>query len=249
MLYFQLYFLNGEKRMRMRTLLLLLVLCCWFQTAFANESNDADFYLIVVESTPTHLFEKGQILKGEESIKLSFGQSVKLITPDGLVFTLRGNESGMPTRQIDDSENALVDALKLLSDFPYHRVRAGEEPPEVWMANIDRHGNYCALGNLITLWRTNAERASTLVIEAREPRGDIHKIKWAAGVDRYPFVFQEGTTYRIYFTNRPRRKKMLTFYQLPANIKSIHQRVRWMAKKGCVQQATRCFPYNKSECQ
>jgi hypothetical protein len=239
--------INGEQIMRIgQTLLISLVLCCGFQMALADE---IDSQLIIVESSPANLFEKGQILAGEESIKLATGQRVKLIASDGTVFTLIGNDSGVPTRHIDNSENALVQALKLLSDSRYHIFRGGEEPPNVWMANIDVRGNYCALGNTITLWRSKAQKATTLVIESRKPRGEAKKIKWAAKDDTYTFAFQSGTKYRIYLTNRPRKKNTLTFYQIPADIQLVAQKVRWMAKKKCIQQAKRCFPNNKSECE
>jgi len=248
MLQFRVFFNDRGKLMRIRqTLLILLVLGGGFQTTLA--ANEMASYLIVVESTPPELFEKGQILAGEDSIKLATGQRVKLIASDGTVFTLIGNDSGVPTRQIDDSKNPLVDALKLLSDSPYRRLRSGKLPPKVWMANIDVRGNYCAPGNSITLWRSNAEKTTTLVIEPRRPRGKPIKIKWAAKKDKYRFIFQEGTKYRIYLTNSPRRKKSLTFYQIPTKIKFIPQKVIWMAKHRCILQATRCFPYNKRECQ
>ncbi len=232
--------------MRIPTLLIGMILCCGFQMALADE---IDSQLIVVESTPANLFEKGQILASEKSIKLATGQRVKLITYDGTVLTLTWHESGVPTRQIDNSEKALVQALKLLSDSRYHIFRGGEEPPNVWMANIDVRGNYCALGNTITLWRSKAQKATTLNIEPRKPRGKEKKIKWAAKDDTYTFAFQSGTKYRIYLSNRPRRKNNLTFYQIPADIQLVAQRVRWMAKKKCIQQAKRCFPYNKGQCE
>lgn len=235
--------------MRIRQILLiLLVLCGGFQTALA--ANKTASYLIVVESTPPELFEKGKILAGEKSIKLASGQSVKLIAGDGAVFTLTWNKSGKLTRQIDDSKNALAKALKSLSKSRYPiSVRSDEQTLGVWMANVERSGKYCALGSTITLWRSNAEKATTLVIKPRKPRGKPIKRKWNAGVSKYEFAFQNGAKYRIYFANNPYRQSSLTFYQIPTEIKFIPQRLRWMAKKGCIRQAKRCFPYNKRECQ
>jgi hypothetical protein len=130
--------------MRIRqTLLIGLVLCCGFQMALADE---IDSHLIVVESTPANLFEKGQILASEKSIKLSAGKRVKLIARDGTVFTLIGNDSKASTRHIDDSKDALEKALLLLGDVEKNIVRSGEKQPTgVWMANIDMDGNYCSL--------------------------------------------------------------------------------------------------------
>ena len=238
-------FINGEKLMRIQqTLLILLVLSCGFQAALA--ADEADSVLIFVESTPAYLFKKGKTLKEMEVInKLSAGQSVKLID-DGTVLILSKNKSGKLSRQVDDRKGALEEALAIIAGS--RPTRAGEAPPEVWMANVEMRGNYCALKNTITLWRSNAEKIVTLVIKPYKPSGDAIKITWKAGVDKYNFAFQDGAKYRIYFKNNPYRQSSLTFYQIPANIEFIPQRVSWMAKKGCVQQARLCFPY-KNECQ
>jgi hypothetical protein len=163
------------------------------------------------------------------------------------VLILSKNKSGKLSRQVDKRRGALEEALAIIAGS--RPARAGEAPPEVWMANVEMRGNYCALKNTITLWRSNAEKTVTLVIKPYKPRGDAIKITWKAGVDKYDFAFQDGAKYRIYFKNNPYRQSSLTFYQIPTYIKLIPKRVGWMAKKGCIQQATRCFPYKKSECQ
>jgi len=233
--------------MRIRqTLLIGLVLCCGFQMALADE---IDSHLIVVESTPANLFEKGQILASEKSIKLATGQRVKLIAIDGTVFTLIGKDFGASTRHIDDSKDALEKALLLLGDVNKNIVRSGEKQPTgVWMANIDMDGNYCSLKNKITLWRSDANQTATLLIETDKSNAEPVKINWPAKKETLTFAFRQGTKYWIYFDHTQDNQHGLTFYRIPAHIKKVFQRVRWMAKQGCLQQAIRCFPGGR-QCQ
>lgn len=229
-------------------LLILLLSSTWM--VYAETTDTTISYLIVVESTPPELFEKGQILAGEESIQLQSEQSVTLIASDGSVFTLIGTESGIPIHQVDNSEEpelALEKALSSLHGIPYSIVRRPDsQAPNVWMVNVEKGGKYCTLKSTINLWRDNTDKVEMLVITPH-PRGKSQRIKWAAKKDVHAFAFQEGAAYRIKLANKSNQK--FTFYQIPGKIKFIPHRVKWMADKGCVQQAKRCFPYNKSECQ
>ncbi len=180
---------------------------------------------------------------------------MKLIAfDDGTVFTLTWHESGVPTREIDYDKHAIEQALQFIGGFEEHIPRSGEqEPTNVWMANIDRDGYYCTLTREITLWRSNANRTATLVIEpdnlGAEP---VKKINWPAKEQTTTFAFQEGAEYWIYFEDTSDNQYSLTFYQMPADIQSIPKRVVWMAKKGCIEQAKRGFPFrpfNENKCQ
>lgn len=231
-----------------RILLILLFLCIGM--VYAETPETITSYLIVVESTPPELFEKGQILESEAAIQLSNGQSVTLISSDGKVFTLIGTDSGVPIRQVDNSDESkfvLEKALSLLSNAPFSIVRSVDSQlPEVWMANIANGGKYCSQTNTIKLWRDNADKLEILVIKFY-PRGKPQRINWVANQDVYTFTFQDGVTYLIKLVNKSFQK--FTFYQMPAEIQFIPQKVSWMAKHGCKEQAMRCFPYNHSECR
>jgi hypothetical protein len=233
-------FINGEKLMQIRQQLFLILLVFSYAT-------QADSSLMVVESTPANLFKAGQILKGEGSIKLSKGQSVTLIA-NRIVYTLSRNKFGKLIREVDEREDAVKLALQKIGNVKKNSLRDGEtEPPNIWMANIDASGHYCALKSKITLWRPDANRSATLIIEADNSSTEV-KIAWPAGKQTTTFAFQEGTKYWAYFTNNQDNEHSLTFYQIPANITYIPRRVVWMARKGCIQQATRCFA-SKSECK
>ncbi|MCP4701878.1 MAG: hypothetical protein GY862_34210 [Gammaproteobacteria bacterium] len=215
-------------------------------------SKSAEQPLIVVKSTPTGLFAKGAFPEGERAIRLFTGQSVELIANDGTVLTLKGSASGTPVRtKSEKSELKLYTTLALLRDKPAElgelsrQANRGnrDKPPKIWMANVEKRGNYCARRNSIKLWRSNPDKVETLIMTAHAPPGKKTEIRWPAGKSEHLWPFKNGATYLAKLDSRPGGTSKLTFHQIPKKIQFKPKRVVWMARKGCVEQAQRLFPW------
>ncbi|MEM7019131.1 MAG: hypothetical protein AAF512_17540 [Pseudomonadota bacterium] len=199
--------------------------------------------LIVVQSNPAELYPSGSVVEGAE-LELHSGQQLKVITGNGTVLNIQTGADGNLMEETDTGDNALSIALAEINGDPMlgNAMRNGRVPPKVWMANVESQGTYCAEGGSIKLWRANANQVTTLTMQ-QQGGGQAKKIKWAVGQDTYDWRFNSGKSYLAKMDSGANTANRLTFYQVPGSMRFTPKRVVWMAKKGCIQQAQRLFPW------
>jgi hypothetical protein len=224
------------------------------QAAFAGQ-------VVVVDSSMPAL-APGKVIDADSSITLPAGARVTVVGDDGRMQTLKGPFSGaVGARSGAGGNPAVVDTLSRLFSSPAETAAlgtfrgaepqlggfrgagsagGGADAPELWAINVQRAGEQCvpAAGGLPTLWRPDAVREATVVVQ-RLPDGPGGLVRFAAGSQSVPWpagvALQDGD-----YTLRDSADAWASTVSLrvvPAELEDDVRRVVWMADHGCSRQA------------
>ncbi|RKZ50706.1 MAG: hypothetical protein DRR16_06625 [Candidatus Parabeggiatoa sp. nov. 3] len=234
------------KSKRLLTALLSTVLIFSLSRAMATN-------VMVLESTPSDLLKKGQILTlkfgaidlGNKKLVLAPKQEVKVIQCDSKILTLTRNNPKLP--KLSQSTCNKLFALLSLDDFRPTQLPDGEDrgddntPWTLWMINISKSATYCVRHQKPELWRPETKRQAAKFSITHGEQSVTETWEAEKGLLRWPFEkisISDGGKYTVQLGND--EPKTLTLRLLPKRSTDA-QKMMWMAENDCLDQARRLF--------
>jgi len=203
----------------------------------------------VMSSTVASL-EEGAMIDGAAALEVPAGGRVTLVAKSGAVVTLEGPHSGplAAAGGTAATEAGLFDALGELFQGREKQAQAGvyrnigplatlEDP---WAIDTTRWGRYCVLpGAPVRLWRADTSQAASLKIKHARTGADA-TVNWGRGdeMTTWPeaLAAEDGTTYLVRRQGNAAARR-ITIHVIPASLAGDAERVVWMARRGCINQA------------
>jgi len=211
----------------------------------------------VLESTPSKLLPKGQsltlksghIYHGQKQLVLTKKQKVTVVLCDGTTVVLKGVKPTIPQSSQEGCQfnwfNSIIDDLDTTTvptgDDDDDR---GNGKPSLWMVDVSTPATYCVRQRRIALWRPEENREETPFILTHQttPPQSV-SMTWPAkrSIFLWPskIPIEEGGIYTAKLGEG--KANSLTLHQLPSDIATDAQKMKWMAEKDCLSQARQLF--------
>ena len=223
---------------------------CALAIAFAalGAPARADEPSLVVLKVTGATMKPGDKIPGSQQLKLTDGQTVSLIGPDGKLILLKGPYEG-PAAKVTDVQSAsvtdmlgpLVASAKVETATPGVIRNAAEAGPEStpWVLDTSKGGDFCVHQAVdYDLWRADNAAAETVTIQpangASPPvlvQFDAHKSR-AALPDSMTFV--DGAKYKLTGAGKTTE---ITAHTVPETVPLDRTAAAWFMSDHCEAQA------------
>jgi hypothetical protein len=238
------------KSKRLLTALLSTVLIFSLNRAMATN-------VMVLESIPSDLLKKGQILTlesgpiylGNKKLVLAPKQEVKVIQCDSKILTLTRNNPKLPKLSQSTCNKlfaSLIDDLRP-TELPDGQDRGDDNTPwTLWMINISKSATYCVRpedieDEMIELWRPETKRQAAKFSLTHGKQSVTETWEAEEGLLIWPSVISisDGGKYTVQLGND--EPKTLTLRLLPTKLSTDAEQMMWMAENDCLDQARQLF--------
>ncbi|MEM7208684.1 MAG: hypothetical protein AAF434_12735 [Pseudomonadota bacterium] len=201
----------------------------------------------VIISSNVESLNPGDTVKADQSLDLSEGQSVKLLSASGEVITIEGAQKNLLDRGQNIGDSKLLDAISRLlkssstSDSALAVYRGGGAPnAHAQSVPVDSSGNVCLTDQSSpNFWWPNPVKGMKIDI-SHSPSGERASITWASKKKRQPWPqalpIIQGDEYQIE-VELSRHIHRFTLLMIPSSISKPLERVVWMSNNGCERQA------------
>jgi hypothetical protein len=203
--------------------------------------------MVVIHSTDTNLFSKGQLLNAQISQNIPAKVKITVVFETGGVKTVTGpyfKPLQDPLANTNSDPKLVITLANFLTNTSNIRSRGEDNPNNPWLVDVNTTKRfYCIAPSYnVILWRpkSDSQSASTLLIKHTRT-GKVVKVRWPAYKDilEWPsdLPVRYGDTYKIEVQTRSNSSiKKLVLHQLPIGLPSKSHKVVWMIGRGCVQQ-------------
>jgi len=211
----------------------------------------------VLESTPSKLLPKGQsltlksghIYHGQKKLVLMKKQSVTVVLCDGTTVVLKDVKPKIPQSSQKGCQfnwfNSVLEDLDTTTVPTDDDNDTRGEGKSLWMVDVSTSATYCVRQE-IDLWRPGLkeklEETSLILTHQTTPLQSV-TMTWPAkrSILLWPskMPIEEGGIYTAKLGEG--KANSLILHQLPSNIATNAQKMKWMAEKGCLSQARELF--------
>ncbi|MBT5809408.1 MAG: hypothetical protein HOI19_03495, partial [Rhodospirillaceae bacterium] len=195
-------------------------------------------------------FDPGMIIEGSQSVSVSKGHKLSLISPTGKVVNITGPYDGVLDPSVSDkNKSKLLTALSILvsgdgkdsTQLGAIRDAASARGRDPFRIDVTASGAQCAIeGKPVTLWMPRGEPLEKIWLE-RKGSSDAAVVRWPAGESEQPWpkslAVNDGATYQLLL--QPAKKETeLLLRVIPAGVAGNKALLAAaMGERGCDSQA------------
>jgi hypothetical protein len=203
--------------------------------------------MVVINSSDTKLFSKGQLLDTNKSHNIPAKVKITVVFESGAIKTVTGpyfKSLQDPLTNTNSDPKLVITLADFLTNTPNIRSREEDNPNNPWLVDVNTTKRfYCIAPSYnVILWRpkSDSQSASTLLIKHTRT-GKVVKVRWPAYKDilEWPsnLPVRYGDTYNIEVKTRSNSSiKKLVLHQVPVGLPTKSHKVVWMIGRGCVRQ-------------
>ena len=202
--------------------------------------------LVVIGSTGTEIFAKGDIVDSKRTVQIPEGTSVTFMDVDGKVITVRGPYAAAIGGSEGGKDMGMVKLVSaLFNEHPSHplgafRGAAGSEQKDPWAVDTSTPGDKCIRAKeSATLWQPGMNGPGDLTL-TDVAAGKTIKVRWSgdALTAGWPkdLPLQQGAEYeaKLSYQMEPNRFVLhIADKPLPKDSRAIE----WLVQAGCYAQA------------
>ena len=212
-------------------------------SAWDGMANAADLVVVKAEGASLHA---GDVIPGNQTLRLDAGQKASLITPSGKIIRLSGPYDQAPLPDGTGDDPTAIGSLKsMVKERTTNTVslgitRASEtELPEPWVIDVGSSGERCVVeGQQLVLWRPDGQAQLPLTLLMKNGAWRANAV-WPAGKQKLKapsdLALADGDVLTVQFE---KGAASITAMTVPASLTTDAMRLAWLLEKGCMPQAT-----------
>jgi hypothetical protein len=212
-------------------------------SVWGGMANGADLVVVRAEGVSLHA---GDLIPGNQVLRLDAGQKASLITPSGKIIRLSGPYDQVPLPEGTGDDPSAIGSLKSMvkerttNTASLGITRASEtELPEPWVIDVGSSGERCIVeGQHLVLWRPDGQSNLPLTLSTKSGAWRANAV-WPAGKQKLKapsdLALADGDVLTVQFE---KGAASLTAMTVPASLTTDAMRLAWLLEKGCLSQAT-----------